>query len=366
MNGPSWFKQVRGCGVLHVARAFGVQVNRDRTLSCPAPSCGADRRASSGDDQRGPVGLKDGHGWFCHRCKVSGDPVTLAAYVVTGEPKPAHWTPVQDACADLNLCDQRPTRGATATPRAPRPVFVEPPHAPPVRDVPGAQGLWQAAQLVGDSAEAMAWLGFRGLDWGDVELYDLARALSADAQLASWARRGGVAWNRAPQMYRLIVPLYDARGVLTSVHARAVALPEVTSGEKAAFPLGLGSGGLVMACPLAVRMLAGDPLALELVKQARPEGEPGVLIAEGVPDFLSWATRWSDADELAPAVLAVVSGAWSAEFSDRIPDGAHVLVATHDDQAGDRYAETIHTTLASRIAAGHLTAAHWAPSDVTP
>jgi hypothetical protein len=357
--------QVRAQGVVRVAATLGVQVyEHSRTLACPA--CGALRRSSSGEDKRGPVGLRDGLGWHCHRCNESGDALTLAVWVITGKAKPSDWAPVWARLADLGLCE--PLADAPARPRQPyRTPPPPPPPAPPKRP-PGAElaGLWGPARPVGDVAEVRAWLEFRGLDWGDVELYDLARGLLADASAPSWASRGGVPWNRAPQRYQLLLPLYDARGVLASVHARAVALPEVKGGEKAAFPLGLQSGGLVLACPLARRMLAGDVDALELVVRARPDRQPGLIIAEGVPDFLIAATSSSDADELAPAVLGVVSGAWTAEIAARIPDGARITLAIHDDASGEKYVAEILSTLAERMRSGLLAVGRLDPEGATP
>jgi len=95
-----------------------------------------------------------------------------------------------------------------------------------------------------------------------------------------------------------------------------------------------------MADPLARLLLAGEvPFWW-----SRRE----VVISEGLPDFLSWATNYSDADTDAPAVFGVTSGSWTPELAARIPDGCRVLIATHLDKAGDRYAEKITATFQSR------------------
>ena len=62
----------------------------------------------------------------------------------------------------------------------------------------------------------------------------------------------------------------------------------------------------------------------------------GIVIAEGGPDFITWAVESSDADEDAPAVFGIGSGAWTPEHAARVPDGYIVTIATHDDEAGDR------------------------------
>ena len=74
----------------------------------------------------------------------------------------------------------------------------------------------------------------------------------------------------------------------------------------------------------------------------------GALVVEGEPDFLTWATRFSDANETAPGVIGVGSGAWSKGLADRIPDRARVIVRTHDDRAGQKYAAEVIDTLGAR------------------
>ena len=73
-----------------------------------------------------------------------------------------------------------------------------------------------------------------------------------------------------------------------------------------------------------------------------------LVVAEGVPDFLSWTTTCPVADESAPAILGVASGSWTSDLAARVPDGTRVVIATHHDGAGHRYAQTIAGTLAGR------------------
>ena len=65
------------------------------------------------------------------------------------------------------------------------------------------------------------------------------------------------------------------------------------------------------------------------------------------PDWLTIATHYGD-DESTPAVLGVVASSWSADIAARIPDGACVIIRTHADPAGQRYAREIGLTLARR------------------
>ena len=85
-------------------------------------------------------------------------------------------------------------------------------------------------------------------------------------------------------------------------------------------------------------------------RRRRPEAGPlRLVIAEGEPDFLTWASRLSADAEFAPvAVLGIVAGAWTPAIAARIPDGARVVVRTHHDEAGRKYAAQIHATLTGR------------------
>jgi hypothetical protein len=91
-----------------------------------------------------------------------------------------------------------------------------------------------------------------------------------------------------------------------------------------------------MADARALAMLAG---------KARPVA---LLVAEGVPDHLTWATRYKASDDSAPAVLGVLSGSWSDELAARVPDGLRVAVRVHRDDAGNHYAARICASLAAR------------------
>ena len=96
--------------------------------------------------------------------------------------------------------------------------------------------------------------------------------------------------------------MFNRLGVLRSLRARRVVAGE---GPKNLAPAGFFTGGLVMADALGRKLLATGQ---------RPESWPAtvplrIVVAEGEPDFLTWATHFSDADEAAPAVKDAVDKA---------------------------------------------------------
>jgi hypothetical protein len=111
-------------------------------------------------------------------------------------------------------------------------------------------------------------------------------------------------------------------------------------------PAGHRASGLVLACGGGVALLAESS---SFDRRRTP-----IVVVEGEPDFLTWATRYSDGCADVPVVLGVVAGAWSEAIASRIPPGARVLVRTHDDVAGEHYAEAIFRTLAGRCSVHRL------------
>ena len=73
-----------------------------------------------------------------------------------------------------------------------------------------------------------------------------------------------------------------------------------------------------------------------------------VVVVEGEVDFLSRATRVSDADESPPVTIGLVGDTWTEELARRIPDNACIAIRTDLDRVGDRYAARVAETLADR------------------
>jgi hypothetical protein len=350
-TGDGWIQRVRGFDVAEVAEILGLTVERGTLRPCPL--CVAEARGST--DKRGPIGIRpDGRGWRCHRCQADGDAVALVAARVLGRVKPEgadDWAAVRAWCAGAGLCEGRT---AGAAPRvALRPIPAPRPPAPPVR-VPSAEllALWDGATApVSTVPEVAAWIASRKLDAAEVERRELARAIVAGDPLPAWARFKGRPWTESG--HRLLVGLYDARGALVSVQARSI-LADVPKGEKAGNPAPVLDEAATRAAGVQVwtrfelgGAVMADARGLALLRGSFPVPRK-VYIAEGVPDFLTAATARRDPAN-APAVLGIVAGAWRPELAARIPQGARVVVATHNDPTGDVFAARIAATLAGRV-----------------
>jgi hypothetical protein len=192
---------------------------------------------------------------------------------------------------------------------------------------PARAGVWDATCPVTSDVEASGLLTRRGIDPSRVAKHDLARVVATTAPLPSWAQYGNRSWTQAG--YRLVLQVFDFRGACRSL--RAWHLGDGADAPKRIPPRGCRASSLVLANSLAIEMLLGTTSPKRL------------LVVEGEPDFLTAATTYD-----LPA-LGVLSGSWHGGFANAIPSATQVLVATHTDAAGDRYARTIHESLGERV-----------------
>lgn len=362
---------MRGVAVPDVAAALGYEVKRRGAALAfgPCPACNAERRHTKSGDRRGAIGIRtDGRGWRCFQCDTSGDALDLVALTRggarLGDLSDVNKADVREWCSRLLGLDTSTPASSRPSP-SPKPKRLE---QRPEDDAPGyppeheIAALWVAALPVVDVPEALAWLldrftprAARPTRRPNAEAAaafvadaDLARALPEGAVLPSWARYQGRSWSDVG--HRLIVPLYDAAGRMRSLIARRVVDGET---PKSLPPAGHKRAGLVMA----------DGLGRQLLETGRaPEwwsAAPGpfrIVVAEGEPSFLTWATEWSDAAEFPPATIGMVSGGWSDAIAARVPHGSIVVAATDDDEQGDAYAERVRASVAERA-----TVERWRP-----
>lgn len=302
----------------------------------PCPCCGADRRGRT--DRRGPLSFK-GEVWRCHAsgCSAGGGPGALLAAIRLGE-IPAkgdpRWAPVLRELEGGVPGSPSPRRASPL----PRPPTA--PRYPPPGEIAAVWALCGRLEALPGRHPVVGWLEeARRLDVATLGALDLARALPEAGDRPDWMPRA------VPDAYRLVVPVYDARGTLRSLRFRAVR--DVGTAPKALPPRGFELAGLVLADPLGLALLRGE----REDEGVRWDGR--VVVAEGEPDFLSFAgdpkrAAQAVATRQTHAVFGVVSGSWTPAIADRIPSGATVAVWTHLDTKGDQYAEVIRASIAGR------------------
>lgn len=202
-------------------------------------------------------------------------------------------------------------------------------HHPPQEEV---RTLWEGCKAVTTDPEVTGWLAGRGLDPKDIARLDLARALPASSdQLPGWAWMGRRSW--AGSCHRVIVRFWNPQLELATLHARAI---REHAKPKGISPRGFEIQGTVMANRIALELLRSGSTTRRL------------LIAEGVPDWLTWSIWAARSGSTAPAVLGVISGSWTEQVAMRVPSNTRVLIRTHDDKAGHKYADKIAASLIKR------------------
>jgi hypothetical protein len=359
MNDRGWIDAVRGSSVLAVAAALRLKTAPARGASggsvygCPA--CGVERRHAARRDHRGALGVRhDGAGFRCMDCDVSGDAIDLVALVLRGKRFPELGSAAKDEVrqwfeqfAGRDLSAEQPGKVAPPPP-------AEPVNYPPEAEV---RTFYELCVSVDCDAGVSAYLKGRNIKPGRVEDFNLGRALPADmADLPWWAGKRDeensdvrVSWPASG--HRLIVPLYDERGLMRSVLARSIAQGAEI---KSYAPAGFTRSRLVMACPFG-RWLLATGVMPEWWNNERQSLR--IVIAEGEIDFLTCATQWSDAAEHAPATLGIVSGSWCDGIAARVPPEVTVVIATDHDDAGEKYAAAIAKSLAN----SNVTLKRWEP-----
>ena len=252
--------------------------------------------------------------------------------ILRGEKTPRS---VPDAVFQRNL-------KSPATYRA-RPVVPARTHADPSPARPPQQEvatLWASSHPVGADADSAGWFAHRfgpAAAWSiqQADLWDLARVIPAGLRLPRWARLQGAPWTHTG--HRIIFRLWDHTGQAVSLRARST---DSTVAPKSLAPAGYSVKGLVLADPLAQQLLGGVCPTWWQPRQ--------IVVAEGEPDWLLWALRQRETDEQGPAVIGIESGAWSPQIAARIPTGASVVIRTHHDEPGERYAQQIAAFLHGR------------------
>lgn len=290
-------------------------------VRCPAHDDGARASCSIILGKDGTAQVK------CHACGFCGDALSLIACVYGLDLK-------QDFKRVLIMgAEIGGNNGLVAELEdgKPRPDRIHIPEPRQLEEAPwpeGVQNFWDSCSQLHTDQEACSLFESRGIDPARAEGLGLARVLPA-GRLPKWAKYGRRDWRKTSN--RIIVRSWDSDGILRSVRAW-----RVTAGDspKRLPPVGCKSAGLVLADRRGHAVLRGENAAHTL------------WIVEGEPD-------WMAATIAAPggghAVWGVGSGSWTSEAATKASQVRRVIVATHADDAGDRYAAQILSSVKKSV-----------------
>ncbi len=276
--------------VLDTAKRLGLQVGKRNSIG-PCPACGAGER----DPGRFAIGIRsDDNGWRCFKCDASGTAWRLAWHVMEKD-----WAAVRTW--------MRTGEGACVGAPAPTAKASDPLSEREVAE------LWERCHPLDEpeANRARAWLESRGVAANLAFAHALARALPRAGTLPGWARH----WRTFSA--EVVLPLHDASGVMRGLVARKT----VKGSPKSLFARAAGRRGLVLANEMGVRVLRGEPR--------------DVVVVEGEPDWLTASIRWPQF-----GVLGIAgSGSWTPELGRKLT--GTVVVRTHGDKPGEKYAEQV-------------------------
>jgi hypothetical protein len=296
------------------------------SIRCPVhnekdPSCSVTR----GPD--GTIRVK------CFGCAFATDALGLIAVARGLNVRSGFVEVLREGCRLAGRHDlEEALSGAPVAERTAQPVRAPEPEPEAERDYPPAdevEALWAAAQPVTEDTDASGHLVGRRIDPEGVAALDLARVLLrnvATDRLPRWARHRGVWWRDSG--HRMLVRVFDSDGVFRSLRGWRVREGDT---PKRLPPGGHRAAGLALANEPAQAMLRGD------------ESPGRVVVVEGEPD---WVVR--SVANPRECVIGILSGTWHEGFAARVPYGAEVLVRTHLDKAGDRYADDVIKSVRDR------------------
>jgi hypothetical protein len=348
-----WLHRAKQLPITRVAQALGMDVRRASQLA-PCPLCGWKQRSRS--DRRPPIVVYEGSGWYCFHCREGGSSVDLVSAAVLGTRRPCgtQWADVRDWFRSLGVGDSSVSTAARAFSTE---IIVTPVSDETLRRVPRDEllALWDACKPL-DYAGAEhplygATLDFLARRRGQAAVPPLEPASQARLDLgrqlpAPDAYRWPAWWPAGwAATFRLVVLARELDGTPASLHGRAIC--EVAGG-KTRWPRSPDGGRYS-----AGRLLFADRLGLELLRSSLSEVLHGVIIVEGLTDFLTTAQAVRSIG-LQAAVLGGVSGSFRAlsELRERWPVGVPAFAATDDDEPGangrrpgDQYAARIAAAL---------------------
>ena len=298
-----------------VAGNLGMSCKGKRWTPCPA--CGAEQVGSK--DKRPPIGIvrsTNSTGWTCFRCQAGGDMMDLVAYSLEG----VKCRDVQDYTA---IKDFFKTKEFTSFEV---PSFQK--EEVPAQDL---KALWQQIRKQPVHADGTpdkidTFLRRRCINPLNVaEAYVMPISFHYNTltkvETSSGRRMPFWPWKWA-QEYPLCVPLVDSNGNLKSFQGRAV--EKLKDRPKTMCPIGYSMSGLFFACEQMRQFLRNESSFNRF------------WIVEGEMDFICLKSKG-----VTNPVMGIKNGSIPAFRQFKFPAASEVIIATHNDEKGDEYAEKI-------------------------
>lgn len=311
--------------IADVATSLGMQTNKGNQIS-PCPACGKNQRGSQ--DKRAPVGIVTSNGkerWQCYRgdCGAFGDAVDLVSYSLHG----CRFSQVESSRDVKNFFS---VSSIKTTQRSKVDVHyndLRKEQYPPEQDIIKITEMISRNLVAkGGNKEVDNYLNYRFINprkllatgiferLKDFDYNQLTHVVSSSGkEIPFWT-------GRMAERYPIIFPMYDVTGTVRSFQGRAISS---SVSPKSMCPVGFSKKALFFANK-------------EMLKMLKKESEFNrVWITEGEIDFATMMTRTDE------PIMGIDNGSIDAFKLIKWPEDTEFIIATHNDKAGDRYAELI-------------------------
>ena len=259
---------------------------------------------------------------WCFGCQHSADSIDLVSKAI-GVEDLGFGERLEAVAKAVGFSSDTPWDGRVVKPEIPEEVLNYPPRSQ-------IEMMWAAADgpddLCGEVMPACHDM-HRVKDMARIILNSDEESLGFDF----WPGRGG----------HLIVKGYDAAGEWRSIHGRAL---DPRQGTKTLWPKGYHSKGLFFADKAGLEILQG--------KTGRGDNRRVIILTEGLTDSVNLACWYARRQEEGRPIIKTLPGAKIAVIgihngssrhfgAVRWPKRAKYIIATDQDDAGDRYAKDI-------------------------
>tara|TARA_Y100001937_G_scaffold128744_1_gene207498 strand:+ start:991 stop:3876 length:2886 start_codon:yes stop_codon:yes gene_type:complete len=319
-----WIQEVKSRYSLEsIAYQLGMKTT-GRNAFGPCPSCNAQKRGDH--DKRAPLaffvplGSKEAR-WQCFSCGDKGDMIDLVSYKFNGVKgsQVGDWTEIKNFFKTHEFTDIR--------------VIDKPKSKIPKKDL---KRLWSEG-VVGNPIDGTARIDVqqffkdRGLNHYYIDegyIFDINFPFQELEKVITSSGKPMPFWPAGwAYSYPIAIPLFDANGTFCSFQGRAIRKQE--GKPKTMCPAGFSMDGL---------FFANTTMRQFLLKEYNSNR---FWIVEGEMDFLAITSKQAN-----EPVMGIKNGSFSAFDHIAFPAGAEVIIATHNDTAGNEYAKKIAVRIA--------------------
>jgi len=315
----SWIASVKTAQTINsVASQLGMRTKNGNQYG-PCPACEVERRGSS--DKRLPIGVfryGEDEFWRCFHCQAKGDIIDLVSYKICGMASKdlSSYVEVKEFFQLRNYSSEFMAADNSQAPKKEWPPMDD------IKKIKTAMTETILSKL--DHEDVNKFLRSRRLWPHKMDRVSLFPDSFPYEELTKVTTSTGKEMNFWPRVwahkYPIFVPLYDVTGTMRSFQGRAI---KKDVSPKSMCPAGYSMQGLFFANSSTLEFLRNKTQFQRF------------WIVEGEIDFLTMDQQVND------PVIGIKNSSISALAGIQFPKDADIIVCTHNDEAGEKYAKKI-------------------------